>query len=305
MEPPLEVARVTSEGCGTVEGVYRQHGPRIWRAVFAYCRDREIASDALAEASAQLLRRGDRVRDPAAWAWRAAFRIAAGAFVAWAAFRPAGGAGPIGAADQAAPDVLRISCAADGTPRLSATTVRTQPDGLHVIVDDPGPADEIWLQQPSRPGVTWSSGSSDLGEELAMPVPRGETYVQCRDQERLPEPPRGDAWMARAPHFTLIDPDGNWVPSDLACRDAGGIDSRSVSDPGLFGLSAAEAARMAVPGIRDTDVVEPTGYVASPHEAKTVRVVRDGTVIAVLRQSEGDPGLFFGEACLGSGIGGA
>jgi DNA-directed RNA polymerase specialized sigma24 family protein len=38
----------------------------------------EIASDSLAEALAQLLRRGDAVRDPLAWTWRAAFRIAAG-----------------------------------------------------------------------------------------------------------------------------------------------------------------------------------------------------------------------------------
>jgi DNA-directed RNA polymerase specialized sigma24 family protein len=61
-----------------VELVYREQGPRIWRAVFAYCGDREIASDAVAEAFAQLLRRGDSVRDPVAWTWRAAFRIAAG-----------------------------------------------------------------------------------------------------------------------------------------------------------------------------------------------------------------------------------
>jgi RNA polymerase sigma factor (sigma-70 family) len=62
----------------TIERAYREHGPRIWRGVYAYSGDRDIATDALAEAFAELLRRGDAVRDPVAWAWRTAFRVAAG-----------------------------------------------------------------------------------------------------------------------------------------------------------------------------------------------------------------------------------
>ena len=37
----------------------------------------EVADEAVAETFAQLVRRGDAVEDPAAWAWRSAFRIAA------------------------------------------------------------------------------------------------------------------------------------------------------------------------------------------------------------------------------------
>ncbi len=44
----------------------------------SFAGDRTIADEAVAEAFAQLLRRGDSVRNPAAWVWRAAFRIAAG-----------------------------------------------------------------------------------------------------------------------------------------------------------------------------------------------------------------------------------
>lgn len=58
--------------------LYREEGARLWRAVFVYAGDREIAGDAVAEAFAQYARRGDEVRSPAAWVWRAAFRIAAG-----------------------------------------------------------------------------------------------------------------------------------------------------------------------------------------------------------------------------------
>src|SRR5262245_5486264 len=61
-----------------IEMVYRQDGDRLWRAIYAFSGDADLASDAVAEAFAQLLRRGSEVRDPAAWAWRAAFQIARG-----------------------------------------------------------------------------------------------------------------------------------------------------------------------------------------------------------------------------------
>jgi RNA polymerase sigma factor (sigma-70 family) len=62
----------------SVEAVYRADAERLWRAIFAYAGDADVATDAVAEAYAQVLRRGTAVRDPAAWTWRAAFRIAAG-----------------------------------------------------------------------------------------------------------------------------------------------------------------------------------------------------------------------------------
>jgi RNA polymerase sigma factor (sigma-70 family) len=61
-----------------LESVYREDGARLWRAVFLTSGSREVADDAVAEAFAQALRRGRAVRDPAAWVWRTAFRIAAG-----------------------------------------------------------------------------------------------------------------------------------------------------------------------------------------------------------------------------------
>lgn len=65
-----------------VEAVYRAEAERLWRAIYAFAGDAEIASDAVAEAFAQVLNRGAAVRDPAAWTWRAAFRISAGALKA-------------------------------------------------------------------------------------------------------------------------------------------------------------------------------------------------------------------------------
>ena len=50
----------------------------MWRALLAYTADRALSDDALSEAFAQALARGDAIRDPSRWIWRAAFRIAAG-----------------------------------------------------------------------------------------------------------------------------------------------------------------------------------------------------------------------------------
>jgi RNA polymerase sigma-70 factor (ECF subfamily) len=61
-----------------ISDLYRELGPRLWRAVFAFSQDESITSDAVAEAFAQCLQRGDAVRDPAAWIYRTAFRLAAG-----------------------------------------------------------------------------------------------------------------------------------------------------------------------------------------------------------------------------------
>ena len=63
---------------GEVERIYREQGDQMWRSVLAWAGDAEVARDSVAEAFAQLLRRGQEVRDPERWVWRAAFRIAAG-----------------------------------------------------------------------------------------------------------------------------------------------------------------------------------------------------------------------------------
>lgn len=81
----LVVGRDTPQGVETspdrdqeVERLYRTEGARLWRAVVAYSGDREVANDAVAEAFAQVLARGQAVRQPLPWLWRSAFRIAAG-----------------------------------------------------------------------------------------------------------------------------------------------------------------------------------------------------------------------------------
>ena len=77
-----------------VEAVYRRVHDRLWRSLLASCRDPEIASDAEAEAFAQVLRRGDEVVDVERWVWRSALRILDGMMVRSPA--PASDVGPVG-----------------------------------------------------------------------------------------------------------------------------------------------------------------------------------------------------------------
>jgi len=71
------VARVGG-AAGEIEAVYRQDGDRLWRALYAFAGNEDVASDGVAEAFAQALRRGSQIRDARSWIWRSAFRIAAG-----------------------------------------------------------------------------------------------------------------------------------------------------------------------------------------------------------------------------------
>lgn len=59
-----------------LERLYREEGEAIWRAVIAFTADVAVADDAVAEAFAQALARGEAIRDPRLWVWSVAFRIA-------------------------------------------------------------------------------------------------------------------------------------------------------------------------------------------------------------------------------------
>jgi RNA polymerase sigma-70 factor (ECF subfamily) len=74
----VEHALVGVERGERLERLYREQGTRMWHAVLAFAGDPEVASDAVAEAFAQALRRGDAIRDAERWIWRTVFRVAAG-----------------------------------------------------------------------------------------------------------------------------------------------------------------------------------------------------------------------------------
>lgn len=59
-----------------VEALYRAQSRKMWRALYAYAGDPDIASDALAEAFARALRDQETIRNLPSWLWRVSFRLA-------------------------------------------------------------------------------------------------------------------------------------------------------------------------------------------------------------------------------------
>jgi len=105
----------------TIEDVYAAEAAKLWRALVAFAGDRELASDAVAEAFAQLIGRGIGVRDPAAWVWRAGFKIAGGELAR--ARRPGPGVEFIPPAGQAADAVVDLMRALQQLPKRQRAVV--------------------------------------------------------------------------------------------------------------------------------------------------------------------------------------
>lgn len=60
-----------------LEALYRSAGPELWRALYGFCGGRrQVAEDAVAEAFARAIEHADGIREPLAWIYRTAFRLA-------------------------------------------------------------------------------------------------------------------------------------------------------------------------------------------------------------------------------------
>lgn len=68
----------STERAHDFEGLFRDDGPGLWRALYAYSGGRrDVADEAVAEAFARAIAYRRGIRDPLAWIYRTAFRIAA------------------------------------------------------------------------------------------------------------------------------------------------------------------------------------------------------------------------------------
>jgi RNA polymerase sigma-70 factor (ECF subfamily) len=77
-EMQIHEAVLSSPEHGWAEETFRAMAPRLWRALFLYSGDGDVASDAVSEAFSQAMSSRQNIRVPAAWIWTTAFKIAAG-----------------------------------------------------------------------------------------------------------------------------------------------------------------------------------------------------------------------------------
>jgi RNA polymerase sigma-70 factor, ECF subfamily len=69
---------VDVNGITEFDALYEEVGPRLWRSVLAFTGGRrDLTDDLVAEAFVRTLESGSNVRDPAAYVYRIAFRLAA------------------------------------------------------------------------------------------------------------------------------------------------------------------------------------------------------------------------------------
>jgi RNA polymerase sigma factor (sigma-70 family) len=79
MMRPMDEVEVPAEREHDFDRLFREDGPGVWRTIYAFTGGRrDIAEEAVAEAFARALQHAPGIRDPIAWIYRTAFRIARG-----------------------------------------------------------------------------------------------------------------------------------------------------------------------------------------------------------------------------------
>jgi RNA polymerase sigma-70 factor (ECF subfamily) len=69
--------KVVPSGSDGLDALYREIAPGLWRSIFIYAgARRDIADDAVAEAFTRALEAATEIREPKAWLYRVAFRVA-------------------------------------------------------------------------------------------------------------------------------------------------------------------------------------------------------------------------------------
>ena len=213
-----------------------------------------------------------------------------GSIAAYAALREpdragiaVGTSGPSGA--ELAPALARVTC--DGTSTAIETqvvrmdpqtgeilalssAVRPRTDGVHILVTNTSDIDLSFQ---------WDLGGdgAPVGRrELVLTLPPGVARIRCQDPSEDAGAPGGYV------ELEVVDPDGIYVPTELACDEVTGWFADFA--PGATGdPDPVQSAKDHLSGLEPGDVVEVAGYPDA--EIRQVRVVRDGEVVAVLEYS--------------------
>lgn len=189
-------------------------------------------------------------------------------------------------AESGAP-AARIVC--DGTTTVIETpVVETTPKGVVFDVEVPKGSNFGFVVKEAGQGDNAEAGP------FVWVVPPGIAHLRCLGPDQDSE--IGD--VSTYETIRIVDPDRIYKSTELGCSD--GL-SYFMSD-GAAGLGEPEEQALErLDGLRSDDLVERAAYPASRYEA-TVRVVRDGTVVATLEfEGRGQDWAFTGfSSCPGT-----
>jgi hypothetical protein len=189
--------------------------------------------------------------------------------------------------DQPAAASAKIVC--DGETTIVRTpVVATSLHGVIFTVAVPAGSDLGFTVLEAGQGANAEEG------RFVWVVPPGTTHVLCSTHHDDP----GDRSLYET--LTVVDRLGFYKDPELGCADGSGY---GMSDGPAAPGTPKDQALDRLTGLRPDDVVERAGYPRSWWEA-TVRVVRDGTVVANLGFEHARDGWVFNafQSCRGSGL---
>src|SRR5919201_1047728 len=173
------------------------------------------------------------------------------------------------------PNVASVVC--DGTnTEVTTPVVEPQPDGVHISVENTG-GTNLGIEVKDVGGENATAGTSETVWQLSP----GSSQVRCT--------PNGNEAPGAYQALEVQDPEHLWVSNELDCNAVTGVNADYV--PGATGDTTPpiELLQEHVTGLEPNDVLEAAGYSEAPNPQ--VRVVRDGTVIAVYQfMSDGQDG---------------
>jgi hypothetical protein len=172
-------------------------------------------------------------------------------------------------------DTLQLRCTAGGTEILTPN-VRTHEDGVHVEVVEAGAAGDVVFAIAGSSWVTGRAGDDLATGSFVRGLFVGSNSVVCTGTDEGAAPPPTAGWAT----FEVVD-DGrdDWTSVQLPCPpNAWEPINAHIAAPQEADLLDSDVV-MRLSEIQPNDTVELAGYVMSPLN-RTVRVVRDGVVIA-------------------------
>lgn len=185
-------------------------------------------------------------------------------------------AGPAQSSTQEeAAQTARVVCGPDGT-RVLTSRVKAHPDGVHIAIDNRFDAEAGYSVEYPDGGGEGYSVPRGVGEHVGD-YPPGKVRIGC-------EKPPVDGTDVDFGALEVVDPDGVYESVELDCKSGMSVSGGPAYAAGVKGKRGdlVEITRRSFSEeIRASDTVEMAGYQESK-EHRTVRVVRDGRVIATV-----------------------
>lgn len=170
------------------------------------------------------------------------------------------------------PGVARVVCSASGT-RIETPSVRTHPDGVHVVIDNRLGFDTGFS---TRYETGAAGDNAPQGEsEHVLRAPPGALEIGCYTDRDAVESDLGT--------LQVVDPSGIYRSTELDCDSiVEGVSDYAEGATGEHGdpVDLARTRFEQVTDVRADDVIEVAGY--PEDDLRTVRLVRDGRVIATI-----------------------